>query len=128
VAGAVAGEAGGISDLASLLRELKPVLHPEPYEFAVAQVAPANAFATIREAEGVTVVAPAKDGSWARISLSVHSSLSAVGLSAAMAKALADRDISANIIAGFHHDHLFVPWHRRHDAMAALAALSETAA
>ena len=107
---------------------MRPVLHAQPYDFAVAEIAPADAFATIREDEGLTVVAPAETGGWARISLSVHSSLSAVGLSAAMARALADNDISCNIVAGYHHDHLFVPWPRRHDAMAALATLSETAA
>jgi uncharacterized protein len=127
------GQAGesvtaGSDDLALLLREMRPVLHPHAYDFAVTDAAPADAFAIVREEEGVTVIAPAERGGWARISLSVHSSLSAVGLSAAMAQALADRDISCNIVAGYHHDHLFVPWPRRHDAMAALAALSETAA
>ena len=107
---------------------MRPVLHAQRYDFAVTDAAPADAFATIREDEGLTVIAPAESGDWARISLSVHSSLSAVGLSAAMAGALADRDISCNIVAGYHHDHLFVPWPRRHDAMAALTALSETTA
>ncbi|HEY0315606.1 MAG TPA: ACT domain-containing protein [Sphingomonas sp.] len=117
-----------MSDLAVLLREMRPVLHATPYGFTLAEAAPADAFAAIREEEGLTVIAPgaAEMDGWARISLSVHSSLSAVGLTAAFSGALAGAGISCNTIAGFHHDHLFVPWDRRHDAMAALAALSET--
>jgi hypothetical protein len=124
----MAGQAGGVTDLALLLKEMRPVLHHNPYDFVVVDSVPADAFAVVHEEEGSTVIVPAATGTWARISLSVHSSLSAVGLSATVAKALADRDISCNIVAGYHHDHLFVPWPRRHDAMAALAALSETAA
>ncbi|PXA83260.1 hypothetical protein DMC47_44140 [Nostoc sp. 3335mG] len=119
---------GGSDDLSFLLSEMKPVLHPQRYDFAVTERAPADAFAVIREDEGLTAIASSDTGEWARISLSVHSSLSAVGLSAAMARALADRALPCNIVAGYHHDHLFVPWERRHDAMATLAALSETAA
>nr|WP_281367504.1 ACT domain-containing protein [Sphingomonas chungangi] len=114
--------------MALLLRDMRPQLHPDRYDFTVCENAPPDAFAIVCEDEGLTVIAPRNAGEWARISLSVHSSLSAVGLSAAMAKALADRNISCNIVAGCYHDHLFVPWPRRQDAMAALAALSETAA
>lgn len=117
-----------MSDLAFLLKEMRPVLHAQSYTFSVGGVVPDDAFATVRETEGLTVIAPAESGEWARISLSVHSSLSAVGLSAALSKALAQQDISCNIVAGYHHDHLFVPWQRRDEALAALIALSETAA
>jgi uncharacterized protein len=55
----------------------------------------------------------------------VHSDLAAVGLTAAFAGALASEGISCNVIAGFHHDHLFVPWERRADAMAALGRLAD---
>ena len=61
----------------------------------------------------------------ARISLSVHSALTAVGLTAAVATALAARRISANVVAGFHHDHILMPWDRRMAAMAALQTLSD---
>jgi hypothetical protein len=82
-------------------------------------------FALIWEAEGMTLIAPFPDGDWARISLDVHSSLSAAGLSAAIATALADRGLPANIVAAFHHDHLLVPWDRRQEALDVLNALSE---
>ena len=81
-----------------------------------------DAFAMIREAEGVTIVRPGEG--WARITLNIHSSLEAVGLTAAVAAALAARGISANMIAAVHHDHVFVPWERREEAMTALRELA----
>ena len=78
----------------------------------------------IREDEGLTAIRAHPDGGWARISLEVHSSLSAVGLSAALSSALADAGISANIVAALRHDHLFVPWDRREEAMHCLQSLA----
>ena len=84
-----------------------------------------DAFALIREDEGLTAIRAHPEGEWARISLEVHSSLDAVGLTAALSKALAEAGISANIVAALRHDHLFVPWDRREDAMGCLKALSQ---
>jgi uncharacterized protein len=100
------------------------VLDPVQYGFQVAAEAPplGDAFALIREAEGVTIIRPGTG--WARITLAVHSSLEAVGFTAAVSAALTAHEISANMIAAFHHDHLFVPWDRRDEAMAVLRALS----
>ena len=122
-------------DLGRLLRGMEPVLDERPYGYAVwaGGALPFAPFATVAEAEGLTVVAPLADlavvgiGSepWARISLTVHSDLAAVGLTAAFAGALAAVGISANVVAGYHHDHIFVPWDRRDDALAALKALAD---
>lgn len=116
-------------DLTVLLRGMEPVLHDLPHGFAVWEGAlPEGVFATVAEAEGLTVVAPldrlGAGEPWARISLTVHSDLAAVGLTAAVATALAREGISCNVIAGLYHDHLFVPWDRRGDAMAALRGLA----
>ena len=59
---------------------------------------------------------------WARITLRVQSALQAVGLTAAVSTALAAEGISANVVAAYRHDHVFVPWDRRHGALAALQA------
>ncbi|MGL4237118.1 ACT domain-containing protein [Tabrizicola sp.] len=121
-------------DLAVLLKTMEPELFPEPYGFAVwaGGALPFQLFAMVAEREGLTVVAPllamqaaeVESEPWARISLTVASDLAAVGLTAAFAKALAAEGISCNVIAGYHHDHLFVQWDRRGDAMTALEGLS----
>lgn len=122
------------NNLTVLLRTMQPDLFPDPYGIAVwtKSSLPVTYFATIAEAEGLTVIAPLAEmqaagitsDPWARISLTVHSDLAAVGLTAAIATALGAKGISCNVIAGYHHDHLFVQWDRRADAMAALKALS----
>ena len=120
-------------DLTVLLRRMEPLLFPEPYGFAVwtGGMLPFAPFATVAEAEGMTVVAPlaaltaigiVSEG-WARISLTVQSDLAAVGLTAAFAAALTEAGISCNVIAGYHHDHLFVPWDLGPRALAVLEAL-----
>ena len=63
----------------------------------------------------------------ARITLNIHSSLEAVGLTAAVSQALASEAISANVVAGFYHDHIFVPRATGERAVACLTLLSATA-
>ena len=63
---------------------------------------------------------------FARITLTVHSALEGVGLTAAVAGALAQAGIACNVVAGYHHDHLFVPWDRREEALAILQRLSQS--
>lgn len=116
-----------VSDLAGMLAGMAPVLHPAPWRFLlVAGDAPADAFALIREEEGVTAIVPAEDGDFARITLQVHSALDGVGLTAAVAGVLADAGIACNVVAGCHHDHLFVPWERRAEALELLQRLSQS--
>jgi hypothetical protein len=110
-----------------MLAGMSPVLHPAPWRFQlVAGEAPADAFALIREDEGVTAIVPAADGDFARITLQVHSALEGVGLTAAVAGVLAEAGIACNVVAGFHHDHLFVPWARGEEALELLQRLSQS--
>ena len=112
----------GERDLARLLAALDPQLHSERYSFSVTtdpRLGDGD-FAVVREAEGMTAIRPDPSGEWARISLRVHSRLEAVGLTATLATRLAERGISANVVAAFHHDHFFVPWNRREEALEAL--------
>lgn len=59
------------------------------------------------------------------ITLTVHSDLQAVGLTAAVATSLADAGISCNVVAAAHHDHLFVPVESAGLAIAVLQALQD---
>jgi hypothetical protein len=114
----VAGE----RDLSRLLDALEPKLHPERYSFTATSdpTLKEGDIAIIREDEGLSAIGTDPAGQWARISLGVHSSLEAIGLTAELSSRLANSGISANIIAGLFHDHLFVPWDRRDDALACL--------
>jgi uncharacterized protein len=115
-----------MSDLGRLLAGLEPKLSQERYAFDAVDVAAMDTgtFALVREEEGVTAIRVSSTGEWARISLGVNSSLDDIGLTAALSRALADAGISANIVAALRHDHVFVPWTRRGEAMAVLQALS----
>jgi hypothetical protein len=126
----------GERDLDRMLADLKPALLPGEFVFCslpgarygdCAELAP---LASVIEPEGLSLVlsreaaddAGLPYGSVHRcISLGVHSSLEAVGLTAAIAARLAERGISANVIAGAFHDHILVPVARAGDALAALA-------
>lgn len=129
-----------ISDLAELLRAMQPVLHPGVYAFCVipdgSDTTRFSPLGTFREAEGVTVIveeavaathglAPLFRAAW--ITLTVNSDLAAVGLTAAVSRALADAGISCNVVAAAHHDHLFVPLERGLDAIEALRRLQSQA-
>lgn len=129
-----------IRDLDRLLADMRPALQPGRYAFALLPEGVAidrtDILASIREPEGLSVVvseATAKrlglpiafSAAW--ITLTVHSDLAAVGLTAAFSRALGDAGISCNVLAGVHHDHLFVPVERAEDAMQALQALQQRA-
>jgi len=113
---------GGERDLSRLLQALDPRLDSERYSFsATSNLSLAEGdFAILREAEGLTVIRVDPSGEWARISLGVHSSLEAVGLTATLSNRLAELGIGANIVAALYHDHIFVPWDRRDEALEAL--------
>jgi hypothetical protein len=61
------------------------------------------------------------------LTLTLHSALDGVGLTAAITAALTADGIPANVVAAFHHDHVFVPEDRAADALAALERASAAA-
>ena len=115
----------GQRDLGKLLADLQPELSPDRYAFVATDNSTFDdgVFALVREDEGVAVIRVDPAGEWARISLGVHSSLDAVGLTAALSRALTEAGISANVVAGLHHDHIFVPRDQRELALKVLQDL-----
>ena len=126
----------GEKNLQTLLASIHPVLREGEYVYVLwphGRPLAAGIEAAVREAEGLTVVLPreeadrlglAYDFVAAWITLQVHSELEAVGLTAAVGKALTDAHISCNVLAGFHHDHLLVPVADAARAVEVLAELS----
>lgn len=128
-----------ITDLDILLKSMSPELIEGDYVFCtveggLANYVHLNPIATFREKEGLTLVLTKEvatkaqlsfDGVFSMITLSVHSSLEAVGLTAAFATKLGSYGISANVIAGYYHDHIFVQKHKADQAMSALREFSE---
>ncbi|QMW24620.1 ACT domain-containing protein [Sandaracinobacteroides saxicola] len=95
----------------------------------------AAAIGSFQEAEGETLILPhdiavahgLPDGPvMAYITLTVHSALDGVGLTAAVAQALAAAHIPCNMVAAFHHDHIFVPVTQAETALAILHRLQST--
>ncbi|GLC24431.1 ACT domain-containing protein [Roseisolibacter agri] len=130
-----------LTDLPTLLRSLAPVLRDGEWVFCwldhdAAQAHAEHALASMREDDGMSLVLPLAHArahglpdtpAFRCITLTVHSSLEAVGLTAAVSGALAARGIAANVIAGARHDHVFVPEMRADEALAVLQALSRGA-
>lgn len=128
----------GETDLGRLLRTLDVAQREGVYVFVDLPpgrpLPDAPVSAVITEMEGTTVVMRESDAEQAGLSgdfrsawltLTVHSSLEAIGLTASVATALAVDGIPANVIAGYRHDHILVPVERAADAMASIRAAAE---
>lgn len=126
-----------VKDLSLLLQKMSPILNDGIYVFChiqnLSEISPDETIGTFREKEGMTLICSknyadtmqlAYDFEAAWITLQVHSDLSAVGLTATFSTALANEGISCNVIAGYYHDHIFVPHARANQAIYILKALS----
>jgi hypothetical protein len=122
-----------VSDTRAMIAGMQPELVGGDVVFATLDRSDprvADAVATMREAEGLSVIlrledaGPAEAAAFRQITLNVHSALEGVGLTAAVASALAEAGIPANVVAGHHHDHVFVPSAMAERAIACLEALS----
>ena len=128
----------GIVELDELLKTMSPKLQDGEYVFCtvtgrLVDYVNLEPLATFIEAEGLTLILPVEsarraqlefEGTFRQITLTVHSSLDAVGLTAAVAAKLTSREISANVVAAFYHDHIFVQSGKAQEAMQALRELS----
>lgn len=128
-----------ISNAREMIAGMSPDLKPGQYVFCAAgdrdwaSLAP---LAMFRETEGVSLIlerGAAEAAGFpvaapmALITLNVYSALDGVGLTAAVAVALAEAGIACNMVAALNHDHVFVPADRADEAVAILRALQATA-
>ncbi|GAA4340691.1 ACT domain-containing protein [Mucilaginibacter gynuensis] len=128
----------GETNLQQLLKNMTPILNPGDYVYCTlpnkSTINLADVVCTFREEEGLTVILKKEIAdnhglpytyvaAW--LTLTVHSSLAATGLTAAFAGALADAGISCNVVAAYYHDHIFVA---KADAEKALNVLKKLSA
>ncbi len=129
----------GEKNIAVLIQGMTPKLNSGEYVFCtVTDVNSINRSDTVcefKEAEGVTIVLERNKAdalklkyeyvsSW--ITLQIHSSLEAVGLTALFSNELAKHEISCNVIAGYYHDHIFVDVKDANKAIQVLVSLAES--
>lgn len=129
----------GETDLSILLKALRPILNEGIYLFCSygSSDEPKIPFDEIlmyfRESEGMTLIISqqtaikynlSQENLFSWITLSVHSSLSAVGLTSAFSTALAKMSISCNVVSGYYHDHIFVSQEDAQRAMKVLLSLT----
>jgi uncharacterized protein len=126
-----------------MIAGMTPVLQPGAYVYLsttdpalIGQLA-LTALSTFREAEGLSLLIPLEAAQAHAlntaqpmhcITLNVYSALDGVGLTAAVAGALAAEGIACNMIAACHHDHVLVPIAESGRAMAVLLALQQAGA
>ena len=125
--------------LHELIKQLSPTLDSTTYVYCTVPKAKygelehLKPIVSIAELEGLTLVIPLDEAKtegldyyrvFRRITLEGHSSLEALGLTSVVTSLLAERGITTNVIAGFYHDHMFVPSDRIDEAMRALKELA----
>lgn len=122
---------GPVRDGPAMIAAMAPVVQPGRFVFCTG--APPELIGQARgafhEAEGLSLILPESvarahglpcDLPMAQITLTVHSALDGVGLTAAVAVALAGAGVPCNMVAAYHHDHAFVPADLAETALAAL--------
>jgi len=130
----------GITNLDMLLSSMEPELQNENYIFCtfpgsdIAGKLHLKPILCFHEKEGLTLIIEKEMAdknnieylsAFKLISLTIHSSLDAVGLTAAISQKLADKGISANVVAAYFHDHIFVPEEKAHLAIESLHELQQ---
>lgn len=131
----------GIIEIETLLKSMSPEFRGSEYVFCtvdgeLADYIHLNPLATYIEAEGLTLILTEEaankaglvyEGKYRQITLTVHSSLEAVGLTAAVSAKLTEYNISANVVAAYYHDHIFVQSDKAEKALIALKEFNDKA-
>ena len=127
-----------VRDTDSMIGEMSPELQMGYFVFcstadpAISNRCREKAIGSFVEAEGHSFILLARDAEalgfeaamrMRQITLRVPSALDGVGLTAAVAGELARLGIPCNMVAAYHHDHVFVPEAMADRAFAALVAL-----
>jgi hypothetical protein len=130
---------GGVTDLSKLIKSMTPKLNEGSYVFVtlkdVSSIDRNAIISEFKEAEGTSIIIEKNKAdvlnlkynyiaSW--ITLTIHSSLDAVGLTATFSNELAKHNISCNVVAAFYHDHIFVDQKDAQKAMKVLQNLAST--
>lgn len=128
----------GKKNLIELIKKMKPTLNDGEYVFVsvkdLNKIDRNDTICEMKEKNGISVVLARNKADALRlpyefvtawITLTIHSSLEAVGLTAAFASALAKQGLSCNVIAGYNHDHIFVDIKDAELAMQVLTELSD---
>jgi len=126
-----------------MISGMEPSVRPGAFVFistedlTLAASLSSQAISTFEEEEGMSMLIPVElaeksgfsvDQPMSCITLNVYSSLEGVGLTAAVSTALGNNSIPCNMVAAFHHDHVFVPYELCDQAMEVLTSLQKQAA
>jgi hypothetical protein len=126
----------GNTNLQEVLNSMQVSCDEIEYGFATtdknANISVADVLGTFQESEGLTILATKQyleesglnyEGPFAKLTVEVHTSLELVGLTAVLASKLAEKAISANVFAAYYHDHIFVQYEAREEAIATLSSI-----
>ena len=117
----------------------KVILNKGEYVFCsiidINKISMNNIICSFKESEGYSIIISKEEATSnnlpfyyisAWITLNIDSTLDSVGLTSSFSRELSKVGISCNVIAAYHHDHIFVPYLDKHKAMKILSDMYES--